>query len=146
MRTVEERFWKKVDKSGECWLWTAGLDRCGYGKFRLEKKLVKTHRLSLEWSLGRPIGAGLVARHKCRNRNCVNPEHLEEGTYSENSQDRVRDGTSNRGTKHPKCKLSEEQVLAIRADPRTLRVIAAEYGISWNIVGRIKTGKTWGWL
>lgn len=148
MPSVEERYWAKVNKAEDCWLWTGSLIQDGYGQFKLEKKMVLAHRLSLEWSLGRPIGAGLVARHKCRNRHCVNPTHLEEGTQKENCQDRVRDGTNigPRGTKNKSCKLSEQQVLAIRADQRTLREIASEYGICHNTVSDIKTGKRWGWL
>ncbi len=145
MTSVDERFWSYVDKTNDCWLWTGAMDY-GYGRFYLEKKHMRTHRLSLEWSLGRPIGSGLVVRHKCRNRNCVNPEHLEEGTQKENGQDKVRDGTSPRGTKNHKCKLTDQQVLAIRADSRTHKIIAAEYGISRTTVSYIKTGKNWGWL
>jgi hypothetical protein len=146
MKTPEERFWAKVNKTEDCWLWTAGLNQVGYGHFCLEKKPVKAHRISLEWSLGRPIGEGLVARHKCRNRNCVNPEHLEEGTKKENSQDMIRDGTSTRGTKNSKCKLTEQQVLAIRVDQRPQKEIAEEYGISLATVSQIKTGRSWSWL
>jgi hypothetical protein len=129
-------------------LWTGSLYRDGYGQFGLEKKMVRAHRLSLEWSLGRSIGAGLVARHKCRNRHCVNPEHLEEGTHAENCQDKVRDGTNigARGSKHGKSKLTEEQVRAIRVDQRPQKEIAAEYGIDRATVSDIKTGKSWSWF
>jgi hypothetical protein len=146
MLTNKERFWSKVNKTDDCWLWMGAKDIGGYGRFNLEKKLGWTHRISLEWSLGRPIGEGLVARHKCRNRHCVNPEHLEEGTYAENQQDRIRDGTSNNGTKSSSCKLTEEQVWAIRVDLRSQREIAADYGICQMTISRIKSGKTWGCL
>jgi hypothetical protein len=146
MKSVEERFYEKVDKTGECWLWMGSLNRCGYGSFRVEGKQCLPHRLSLEWKLGRQIGAGMVARHKCRNRNCVNPEHLEEGTYAENEEDKIRDETVQRGIKNKSCKLSENQVRAIRVDTRSQIEIAIDYGVHQATVSLIKTGKNWSWL
>lgn len=148
MKTLEERFFDYVDITEDCWLWNGLRDKDDYGQIRKEGKMVKVHRLSLEWSLGRPIGEGLVTRHKCRNRNCVNPEHLEEGTIAENNADKIRDGTSigPRGTKHGSCKLTEDQVLAIREDQRTQKEIAIDYGITHHTVSDIKIGKSWGWL
>lgn len=147
MLTNKERFWSKVNKTDDCWLWTGALCTSGYGVFGIEsKKIVLTHRLSLEWALGRSIIEGLVARHKCRNRHCVNPEHLEEGTSKDNGQDKIRDGTSPRGLKNGRCKLTEEQVRFIRDDTRPQKDIATEYIISQNTVSQIKTGKIWNWL
>jgi hypothetical protein len=146
MKSVDQRFWEKVDKTDDCWLWKGGLFNTGYGAFLLEKKMTTAHRVSLEWSLCRPIGEGLVARHKCRNRNCVRPEHLEEGTRADNEADKLRDGTSNRGENCGTSKLTKEQIMDIRNDPRKLSEIAASYGIRHQHVSRIKTGKTWSWL
>lgn len=94
-RTVEGRFWSKVDKSGECWLWTAFRDRGGYGSFNLEGKIRKSHRVAYELVNG-PIPGGLALDHTCHNPACVNPDHLRPVTTKQNLENRSgpRKGTS----------------------------------------------------
>jgi hypothetical protein len=80
--TPEERFWAKVDKDGPngCWLWLASIDAHGYshaGKGRL------AYRLAYQLVRG-PVPAGLELDHLCRNKLCVNPDHLEPVTHAEN--------------------------------------------------------------
>lgn len=81
--------------------------------------------------------------HHCDNPICVNPRHLWVGTRQQNSTDMVLKGRSRTGTKHWNVKLTENQVAAIRADPRTQKLIAADYGISQPLVSVIKTGQRW---
>jgi hypothetical protein len=80
-----ERFWAKVDKTESCWLWTASCNGGGYGMFRdaVMERRADAHRFSYEFHVG-AIPAGLVLDHLCRNRNCVNPEHLEAVTQRVN--------------------------------------------------------------
>jgi hypothetical protein len=80
---IAARFWPKVDKTGECWEWLAGKDRCGYGQFSIARKHRGAHRVSWELTTG-PIPEGLQLDHLCRNRACVNPAHLEPVTYTVN--------------------------------------------------------------
>jgi len=87
------RFWKKVNKSGadDCWNWTAGKFRSGYGAFSVLTKLLKAHRISYMITNG-PIPEGLFICHKCDNPSCVNPSHLWPGTNSDNLMDASRKG------------------------------------------------------
>jgi hypothetical protein len=93
---AETRFWTKVNKVGPmpaqgvvrgcCWQWTKGKTNKGYGSFHPSKgSLVLAHRFSYELLVG-PIPEGLVIDHRCRNRLCVNPDHLEPVTSGENTR------------------------------------------------------------
>lgn len=66
-----------------CWIWTAVADSKGYGVLGVEGKNQKAHRLVHEMFKG-PIPDGLHLDHLCRNRLCVNPDHLEPVTRREN--------------------------------------------------------------
>lgn len=78
-----EGFWKYVDKTGECWEWIGYVSTTGYGALRKNSVPYYAHRLSYELVFG-SIPDGLVIDHKCRNKICVNPEHLEAVTQREN--------------------------------------------------------------
>jgi hypothetical protein len=88
-RDLRERFWEKVDKNGPlgCWIWTASKTTGGYGQIIVMRGKrgfpVPAHRMSWELLRG-PIPDGLCIDHRCRNRACVNPDHLEPVTNEEN--------------------------------------------------------------
>lgn len=77
------RFWSYVDKSTLCWNWRGTITQYGYAQFRAGSESYRAHRLSYLWAKG-IIPKGLVLDHLCRNRNCVNPEHLEAVTIKVN--------------------------------------------------------------
>lgn len=85
-------------------------------------------------------------RHLCGNARCVNPHHLAWGTVRQNGADTIGMGRTTRGDKNARAKLTRADVLAIRADPRLQRIIAADYGIDQTHVSAIKLRKFWGWL
>ena len=77
------RFFSKVDKTSSCWMWT-GPKSYGYGKFSIGRKTCLAHRFAYERLKGQ-IPNGLQLDHLCRNKACVNPEHLEPVTNRENA-------------------------------------------------------------
>ena len=86
--TAEERFWRKVNKTDDCWLWTGSLDRTGYGEFvvvgtRKGRRKTGAHRFAWELDNG-PIADGMELDHLCRVHSCVRPSHMELVTHREN--------------------------------------------------------------
>lgn len=90
-RPVDERFWKHVERTAECFLWLAALDKHGYGVFNDGARVVRAHRFAYEQAYG-PVPDGLVLDHLCRTPACVRPEHLEAVTQQVNVQRAVRHG------------------------------------------------------
>ena len=85
---LADRFWAKVDKSETCWLWTGAKVQSGYGTINLggrELGNAYAHRLAYEMLVG-PIPDGKFLDHKCRNRLCVNPDHLQPATVKANAE------------------------------------------------------------
>lgn len=141
-RPVKERFEEKFRITPGCWVWTAALGKKGYGHFWNGSHPVPAHRMSYELYEGE-IPNGLHVLHRCDNVLCVNPSHLFLGTNLENVIDKIEKDRHPRGSKASTAKLTEEQVMAIRADMRSQRKIAADYGVSHTIIGYIKSNATW---
>lgn len=85
---LAERFWSKVQKTDSCWIWSGRPSSVGYGVLTRRsadgsRLRIYAHRYSYELHKG-PIPAGLVIDHLCRNRCCVNPDHLEAVTMGTN--------------------------------------------------------------
>ena len=160
-QSIVDRFWSKVDRSGgpeACHPWIGRLQD-GYGRFDCYSKSFGAHRMAFEFANG-PIPLGLLVCHTCDYPACCNARHLLVGTDSDNVADRDRKGrrrclsgdqhpsrlhpeTRPRGENHKRAKLTNVQVLAIRADTRQQRVIAKEYGVSKIVVWLILHRRTW---
>ena len=128
--TLEERFWRKVDKNGPipercpelgpCWVWIAALDKHGYGAFGPSgKRVVRAHRFAYAL-LVKPVPDELDLDHLCRNHACVNPAHLEPVPHRENC---LR-GTSP-AAHHARKKTCPEghdyDIIVVRENGRTTR-------------------------
>ena len=144
--TPEQLFWAKVDKSTDCWRWTACRSPDGYGRF-VNKKIKDTlcHRIAYEFVIG-PIPTGLQIRHLCNNGHlgCVNPHHMVPGTHSQNMIDRSYAGTLKRQ------KLSVEDVLVIRyalqTVPTAAAALAAAFGVSTATLQGAAVGRSYSHL
>lgn len=98
---VADRFWPKVDRSGgpgACWIWTGALHTAGYGVLwggrDDARRWLRAHRVAYELLVG-PIPDGMTLDHLCRNRRCVNPDHLEAVSNVENVMRGVGLGPTN---------------------------------------------------
>lgn len=77
MSSPEERFWNYVnERPNGCWCWTGTRDTSGYGSIKVQGRLQLAHRFAYEQWIG-PIPLGYDLHHKCKNRWCVNPKHLD---------------------------------------------------------------------
>jgi hypothetical protein len=161
---ADERFWSFVDLDGPipeycpdlgpCWLWTAHLSH-GYGCIVVDGKRIRAHRFSWELHYG-PVPDGLFVLHNCHLAHCVNPIHLYVGTQSQNVRDQYESGRrkpriercrcnpATRRVGHSSRKLTDHQVVAIRArleiGERT-RVIARDYGVDPATIRNVRSGK-----
>jgi hypothetical protein len=94
--TPQERFWGRVLKGHDCWLWQGALSSHGYGEFIYEGENWRAHKLAWFFTHGW-VPDGLrdmssVIMHSCDIKRCVNPAHLTIGTQLENMQDKIRKG------------------------------------------------------
>lgn len=145
------RFWSKVEKTADCWLWTAYTKARGYGQFRLGKRAVGAHRIS--WALANgPIPPGLHVLHRCpggSRSGCVRPSHLHVGTHRDNMADKMREGrhAPTWGELNGMARVDGARVRRIRRLYATGRLtqqdLADEFGISKRQVGKIVRREQW---
>lgn len=147
--SVAEAFWFYVrpgEEPEDCWEWAGPTDGREYPLFKFNFQKYRGHVFACALLNG-PRPDGLSALHKCGpNPWCVNPNHLAWGDDRENSEDKVFDGTSSRGVRNGRAKLSEADVLAIYADTRPKEEIARQYGVHSATVRDIKRARIWAWL
>jgi len=152
MKTLQERFWCKVEigNPDECWEWLACKDGHGYGQIGYNSKSYIATHIAIFLTTHIMPSLGTVVLHSCDNPSCVNPSHLKIGTHADNVADRKAKGRSGapKGAAHHSAKLTENQVKEIKQELnshycRSFRSIGMHYGVSDTAIRKIKAGKSW---
>jgi len=135
--------------AGECVLRPGIISRYGHLRVRLcaegRIRQMLVHRLVLEAFVG-PRPAGCECRHLDGNPANNRLDNLCWGTRTENMSDRDRHGTTARGERCGRAKLTEANVHEIRKlleQGMPQRKIGRLYGVSGVAIAKIKLGKTW---
>lgn len=134
-----------------CFLWEGRRDNYGYGTIIDGGKNRKAHRVAFELFC-RPLQPDEVVAHRCDVPSCVNPDHLFAGTQLENIADMHRKGRYGlalirqncaRGSRQGLAKLTEADVLAIRASNRGSSDLGREHGVTKATINMIRRRATW---
>lgn len=145
-----------IDNNG-CWNWNKALQNAGYGTFGIlingKNKTHTTHRYVYQIVHRKKLKRSVLVRHKCHNRRCCNPKHLEEGSYLDNwydSESTHRQAFANKRALKQKAKnatLKDSKVTTYRRlyleRKMTLRGIAKETGLARATVFSFLIGKTY---
>lgn len=156
--------WEKLIQSSErneesgCLIWKGWVSEKGYGKVTISGKTWRVHRYA--FVVHHPeviLQEKEVIRHKCENKLCFEPSHLEKGTQFENIyDDQLAAGKLIRGEAHASAKITEETAKAIKwskSDPnestetyKSQAQRAKLFNVSIWTVKSIDRGKSWAHL
>lgn len=146
-----ERTKKRILKSvyiddKDCWIWTGGKHRQGYGSIGFYNKPSLAHRIS--WIVFKgEIPTGIKICHKCDVTSCVNPEHLFLGTQKDNVTDCVEKGNfRNRKLGKRRNKLNWDQVQEIKKLSEcgmTRKELQFKFQVSQTCIAKILTERSW---
>ena len=145
--TVLERFERKFYVTPGCWIWTASTVTNGYGKFFVNGKHERAHRVSYKLYVG-PIPEGndhhgVCVLHKCDTPSCVNPDHLFLGTQQDNLSDMKKKGRSIKGAARWNSKLTDGIVRDIRASNEASIILAKKYNVIPRTINGIRGRRAW---
>lgn len=143
-----ERFWSKIQKGPDCWIWTGGVFPSGYGKFKVQGKNRRAHRVAILIATGKWPEWPAIAMHKCDVRLCCryDLQHVHWGSLQGNRDDCVRKGRHAYGERIGLAKLTENIVREIkkRIDQGESRpALAVEYKLGTSSIHRIANNQCW---
>lgn len=138
-------------ETDDCLVWPYGRFADGYGAIRWEGRKHRVHRLVCTMIHGDPPCESMDAAHTCGNGHlgCVNDRHLYWATRAQNLADRIAHGTANRGQRNGQAKLTEleaREILSLKGSGILQKDVAARFGVSRELVGRIWRRQIWEWL
>lgn len=147
-KTLMDRFLAKAVQGHGCWTWTGVGRTNGYGVLSKGGSLggiILAHRAAFLLFKGE-IPDGLLVRHSCDNKLCVNPDHLLLGTHQDNMNDAVERRRMCAGERQQGAKLTSEKVAEARslhASGASIASLARRYGIADETLGKAIHRKTW---
>lgn len=148
----------KVNPATGCWEWHGPLNEKGYGRIFVTvdsvdeygspcrvRKHPYVHRVMLAMKLGRPLEENELARHKCDNPRCCNPDHLEPGTVWDNVQDAVQRGRHRpKGIKVRRLTVKDAKKAKLwLSNNHSVPQIAKRLKCGIQTVRDIRDGRTW---
>lgn len=150
-KNLVKRFWDKVDKKSDCWIWTGYICQNGYGQIKTKrydgkKQSLVASRFSLYLKTGVWPESRMFACHTCDNKKCVNPDHLFWGTGLENQLDCLAKG------RRPKPYRDYNHARLIRNELRNTSTyaeisdVAKKHGLSLASGKAIKYGTKWDYI
>lgn len=131
-----------VGPPDECWRWNGCTDKDGYPLVMFRGKSYRANRVALILA-GRAASDDQMACHTCGNAWCVNPSHIYAGTAKENARDKIAHGTHRAGRQCSAAKLTEADVIEIRASSGTNAALSERFNISPSNISMIRRRKTW---
>lgn len=146
-KAAQQRLFERCmpEPNSGCWLWTENVTQGGYGYLDFNCRRWRAHRLAYAAFVG-PFDESLVVCHRCDTPSCINPDHLWLGTQGDNVRDCARKHRYPVGANHPRAKLSERDVIAVRrlhALGVMQKRIAQRYGVSESAIGSIIRREVW---
>lgn len=138
--TLAERLEADLDKGegeNDCWFWLGFKNQGGYGMFTYRNQTLYAHKVAYILHKGEPP-AGAYVLHKCDEPDCCNPQHLFLGNHKDNAMDMAQKRRAAN-----QFNLSDEDVRAIRSSREPATKIAEQYGITYNVVYKIRRGDSW---
>lgn len=154
---LDKTFKTRFIKGGpdDCWPWMGGTGKHGRGQVVLNGQTAPASRVAYLLYVGdipeHDSHHGMCVLHECDNPPCVNPAHLFLGTQKDNMRGMVTKGRKpkkgstvmRQGVEHYRAALTDDEVRAIRADPRRSREIADAYEVRQSVVCNIKAYRGW---
>lgn len=150
--TAAARLDAKIARAGpdDCWIWQGSKVK-GYGRICFNRRDMYAHRLAWEIANDDALGERLAC-HTCDTPLCCNPNHIYAGTPRSNVDDMIsrgrQRGAIQKGTRNPRARLSEADVLAIKRAPKSVSAakLAAQYAVKLNHIYKIRSGMAWSHL
>lgn len=131
------------------WIWQKSITTDGYGQITISKNPWITgataHRIAFQIYNEISLPPDVLVRHKCQEKRCCNPKHLEPGTTQDNADDMKRDQTVRKGEKHHSAKITETVASQIKnsKDVASIQERADKFGVTYGHVMAIDRGLCW---